>query len=406
MSSIAMVTAVTADQLLAQIRELQPVLKKRATQCESERRVPLETVADFKKVGLHLIGVPTRFGGFDLELDVGFAAAIEVGRACGSSAWMASQWPIHNFFIGIFPDQAQREVWGSDPHALSSTASAVKESTIRPVEGGYRLSGKWAMSSGVDHAQWLILLNTGDPTGAVALALIPKSDFKIVDDWWVMGLRGTGSKTVVIEDAFVPVHRVRSRVEFMTSGPKAAELSGSITYRCPNLVIYPWTLASPMLGMVQGMVDEVMIQLPRRRNMLTGKPQSAEDAFRVRFAEASAMADTALLIFRDSMNELMTQARSGVPAARAEIVRFNRNRAFAVRLALQAAELLFDCAGGGALYDSNPIQRLYRDVKAASRHVALNIEESLIPFTADRFGQELAVPYGAPPPKAPDAKVG
>lgn len=393
------------EALLDRIKALKPALKERARRCEEERRVCLDTVADLKAAGLHLVGVPPRFGGLDLEVDTGFAAAVEVGRYCGSSAWMTSQWPIHNFFIGTFSEQAQQEIWGVDPHQLSSTASAVKQSTIAEVEGGYRISGLWGLSSGIDHAEWLILLNTGDPTGEVSLALIPKADFEIIDDWHVMGLRGTGSKSVRIDNAFVPKHRILSRMEFTVAGKGVAEAAGKVLYHAPKFVIYPWTLAAPLIGMVKGMLDEVEAQLPRRKNAMSGKAQSEADTFRLRFAQASVMVDTAELILREAMKEVLSQASTGTPMPPSEVVRLNRNRAYAVQICSQAAELLFDCSGGGALYQDNPIQRLYRDAKAASRHVALNIEEAMIPYAADRFGQTIAAPYEKNMPKAPDVAV-
>ncbi len=187
----------TEEELIARAAALVPALKARAAHCEQIRRIPEETVQDFISAGIHRICSPERFGGMGYGVDVAMLASLEIGRGCASSAWMAGQWPGHGFLASAFPLEAQQEYW-DDPDVLSSTASATVRCNVEEVDGGFRLSGSWKFSSGADWAEWIF------PHAPQGMFLVPKKDFRVEDDWQVMGLSGTGSKTVTVDGAVVP----------------------------------------------------------------------------------------------------------------------------------------------------------------------------------------------------------
>ena len=147
----------TPDELADTARKLVPVLKERATLAEELRRMPDETVAELRAAGLHKMYIPKRYGGYQMDFGVHYAVSREIGRACGSTAWMASLVFSHAMFIGRFPPEAQEEFWPKNPDAIVSTGSA-GGGTITPADGGYVVTGRWKFVSGVHHASVVMVL--------------------------------------------------------------------------------------------------------------------------------------------------------------------------------------------------------------------------------------------------------
>ena len=221
----------TSEELLQRAVDLVPMLKSRAAHTEEIRRVPSETVQDFLSSGIHRIGVPPRFGGLDVDYGSMLEVATELARGCGASSWCYALWVAHSYLIGHWPLQAQEEVFGEGPDALCSSSLNVGKSTTQQVRGGYRLNGHWEFSSGCDSADWLMLGLHG--ISERAFFLVPRSGFEIIDNWFVSGLRGTGSKDIVVEDAFIPNHRVLDVHGVGDGSGTGWELHGQDRYRMP-----------------------------------------------------------------------------------------------------------------------------------------------------------------------------
>ena len=220
----------SAPELLQRASELVPVLKERAARTEELRRVPDESVSDLLASGLYRIGVPKRFGGVDVGYGLVLDVAAKLGRGCPSTAWCYGLWAAHAWLVGYWPPQAQEDVFGPGPDAFLSSSLNVGKSTCVPVEGGYRLSGRWEFSSGCDAASWVMLGLPG--VGERCWGLVPRDDFEIVDTWFVSGLKGSGSKDIAVNDAFVPHHRI---LEVSTAGDSDLsgwEMHGQPRYRC------------------------------------------------------------------------------------------------------------------------------------------------------------------------------
>ena len=199
--------APTESELLARAAGLVPVLKERAGRTEELRRIPDDTVSDVLATGLHRIGVPRKFGGLDVSYALALDVAAELGRGCPSTSWCYGLWAAHSWLVGYWPLQAQLEVFGENPDTLLSSSlnpgkpaqSGAEGSTCEPVEGGYRVTGRWEFSSGCDHAGWVMLgiaQHRTSATGPWSRAAISS----IVDTWYVSGLRGSGSKDIVTVD--------------------------------------------------------------------------------------------------------------------------------------------------------------------------------------------------------------
>src|SRR5438270_2521698 len=195
--------------LLARARALIPRLAKRAPAATAARRLPAETIAEYRDAGILRILQPKRFGGLQGRFSLFSRIVEELTYGCASSAWVYAVLCEHQWVVACYPEQAQIDVWGDNPDAVASSSLAPRAAAKRAT-GGWRLSGRYTFSSGCDYAQWAIvgafLGEMGDPAH-VAYLLVPLAEIEIVDDWHVLGLRGTGSKSLVLHDVFVPEHR-------------------------------------------------------------------------------------------------------------------------------------------------------------------------------------------------------
>ncbi len=330
------------------------------------RRIPDRTVADLLSSGLARIGVPKRFGGLDVDYGLALDVAAELGRGCPSTAWCYCLWAAHAWLVGYWPLRAQEEVFGTSPDVLCSSSLDTGKSHTESIEGGYRLSGRWEFSSGCDSASWLILGVSG--IGERNWALVPRGDFEIVDTWFVSGLRGSGSKDVVVSDAFVPSHRM---LDVTTAGDgdwTAWELHGQDRYRVPVPVLLGWDLVGPMLGIARGMIDEFVARLEGT----SGPGRTADSpAIHLRLSEASAEVDSAQALMDSDIREIFRKASEGELFTPLERARFSRDRAFATQLCLKAVNRLFDVSGGHALFDSVALQRFHRDAQAVAHRDGL-----------------------------------
>jgi 3-hydroxy-9,10-secoandrosta-1,3,5(10)-triene-9,17-dione monooxygenase len=352
-------------ELLDRARLLVPVLRERALTTERLRRLPRETVDDLVASGLIRLGVPERFGGWGAEYDLAYDVAIELGRGCGSSAWCYSLWAVHAWMIGHWPEPAQVDFFstaGAD--TLCSSSFAARSVKAEPCEGGLRLSGEWEFSSGSDPSHWAVL-GTGTP---FVLALVPRSDYQIVDTWHVSGLCGTGSNDIAIpEPVFVPDYRIldltRAGVEDLTGW----ELHHQANYHVPLRVLLAWDLVAPLVGIALGAVEEFTARF-------AASLAADSDVIRLRLAEASAEADAARALLRHSIDHVLAKGAAGEPYSELERARNQRDRAFVVRLCMQAVNRLFDVSGGHALFLSNPLQRFHRDAQAVSHRAGLMFE--------------------------------
>ena len=358
--------APTEAELLERAADLVPVLKERADRAEELRRIPDETVSDVLATGLHRIGVPKKFGGMDVSYALALDIAAELGRGCPSTSWCYGLWAAHSWLVGYWPLQAQQEVFGENPDTLLSSSLNVGKATCEPVKGGYRLSGRWEFSSGCDHAGWVML---GAPNiGERNWVLVPRDDFEIVDTWHVSGLRGSGSKDIVTEDAFIPRHRVLDVNSAGNGDWTGWELHGQSRYRVPIGTLLGWDLVGPMIGIAQGMIDEFTARLEGT----SGPGRTADSpAVHTRLAQASAETDAALTVMQQDIREILRKGEEGESFTPLERARFRRDKAFTVQICQQAVNRLFDISGGHGIFDSTPLQRFHRDAQAVAHRDGL-----------------------------------
>jgi resorcinol 4-hydroxylase (FADH2) len=368
-------------ELKVRLAGVAPDIKGRAEATEKACRVPNESISALRAIGYFDVVKPAMFGGFEHDFDVLVELNIELAESCASTAWVAGLLAAHQWLIAGFPEQAQRDVWQNNPEALACGSYAPAVKAVK-VDGGYRLSGRWSFASGCDNAGWSLcaaLLASDSDAGqfAPAFLLVPASDYAIEDTWNVVGLAGTGSKTLLLTDVFVPSHRSLSFAD-STSGqtPGAAFYAGNPTFSIPMLCNIPSCLASSAIGAASGALDEYLARTSRRVTrgaVAGGNARMAEfSTIQLRVAKAAASVDAARLLLLRDLRERAETVRSGQAVSVAERITSRRDQAFSVELAILAAEALNASTGGQGLDLSNPVQRAWRDVNAVGRHISMN----------------------------------
>src|SRR3954470_11710532 len=309
-------TRPTVAELKARVQAISPQIKARAHATEKSGRVPAENMLALKNIGYFEIVKPRAFGGYEYDFDVLVDLNIELAKVCASTAWVGGLLSAHQWLIASFPEQAQRDVWDANPEALACGSYAPATKAIAS-DGGYTLSGRWSFASGCDNAQWALcaaLLPSKTESGQFtpAFLLVPAADYVIDDTWNVVGLSGTGSKTLVLNDVFVPAHRLLSFVD-TTSGktPGAALYAENPTFSIPMLSNIPSCLASAAVGAAAGALEDYLAVTSRRITCgaVAGHNNRMADfpTIQLRVAEATASVDAAReVLLRDLRDRAAT----------------------------------------------------------------------------------------------------
>jgi alkylation response protein AidB-like acyl-CoA dehydrogenase len=368
----ATTTPAPADTLISAAAELAPVLSRRSEETSKRRVIPRATIEDFHSLQLLRVLQPAQFGGLEADFGTFARTAIELGRGDGSAAWVYAVYVIHTMMLAHFDERAQQDVWGEDGKTLMS-ASYAPTGTLVADGDGFRLSGRWGFCSGIDHSAWLQLCGMLERAGQreLLMALVPVAEAEVIDDWHVLGLEGTGSKSVTVEDAFVPAHRTVRWVDLLNATTPGAKIHSNPLYQIPVWSIFPYTLATPGIGIAKGAVEQYTEQMRNYRSV-RGAELGKLQTIQLKLAEASALVDAAELLALDGIRATMHAARHGLALSRDQRAKNRRNHGYCVSMARRAVELIFASIGGRGLYDSTPMQRRYRDIVALSAHIATN----------------------------------
>jgi 3-hydroxy-9,10-secoandrosta-1,3,5(10)-triene-9,17-dione monooxygenase len=372
----------TRDEMIARAEALLPGLRDRSAEAERNRRLADETVAEFRAAGFHKIMQPRRFGGFELGMGTAAECIRTLSTACGSSGWVANLFMVHNYQVSLFPVAAQQEYWATGDDQICSTVSFAPKSDAVKVDGGYRLTGRWKFSSGCDFASWFIIMK---PSATVLdWMLVPRSDLTIVDDWFVAGLCGTGSKDLVLDDVFVPEHRVLSIMDLARGTTPGGKANGMPIARLPFAWPAVWGIPAALIGMASGMADAVRQTLIGKKALFTGEQQTDRVANQIKLTQAVTDIHAAELIMRHRLAELDKWADAGAAPSTVDAFASQRDAAYVARLTGKVASDLALMAGATSVYLGNPIQRFQRDINVGITHVSLVWEEA-----AENYGRAL-----------------
>ncbi|MFH9349570.1 acyl-CoA dehydrogenase family protein [Kitasatospora sp. NPDC017646] len=372
------------SDVLPAIAALAPHLADAAVRADADRRLSDDTVTAMQEAGVFRVAMPKRYGGGEAPLRTHLEVSSAVAELDGGAGWLTSLWNGNAWCVSLFPERAQDDVWGGTPDALVS--GALKPSgPVRRVPGGYRVSGGWSYASGIWHASWVIasvVLEDGP-----AAMLVPREDYRIVDEWHMAGMRSTGSNRYVIEDAFVPEHRVLHLGPVVAGGNVTAELAPAYrTALVPSLVLM---VSGPQLGLGRAALSHVIAAAGHKGIAFTDFALQRDSVgFQLQVAEAATAVDTAHLHAYRAADALDGHAADTVQPDALLRARCRADAAVAARRVNRALETLMTAHGSSGLADASPLQRIWRDASVAARHGMLIPQVNLEVYGAALVGAE------------------
>jgi 3-hydroxy-9,10-secoandrosta-1,3,5(10)-triene-9,17-dione monooxygenase len=366
------------DEALRRAREIVPVLRERAQKCEDARMLLRENEQLLHETGLFRFHQPKIFGGMELDFVAIFDIPAEIARGCPSTAWNVGNLATHHWMLGYWDPETQHEVWDANPNALIASSIALAAGRARKADGGFVVSGRWPFSSGVDNSDWNMLAVTvydGDKAVDWRLCMVPKSDYEIIDTWYAMGMAGTGSKDIAVNELFVPERRAlalaRTRGGYEHPG---AALNRGALFGIPIIGAAGIPLSPASIGAAEGAYEHFVASMQKRSGTYTGAKVADFQAVQIKVARARVLIDSARAISRNASIALQAMsARGEVPDIPTKL-RFRAQSAFAVNQAREAVETLWSCYGAQGIYTRDPIQRHLRDVIAMNQHFSFNFD--------------------------------
>ena len=362
-------------QLVDRARDLGPVLVGRARQAELDRRVSKETDRDFREAGFYRALQPARYGGMELDYGAQTAFARELGRSCASSAWVGGILACHGWMAGMFPDQAQGEIWGDDADVAVATSFLPVGVSAEREGDDLHISGRWRFSSGVDHCGWAVLMvpvpaEGGNGPPDPVFAIVDLAHCKVEDAWNSAGLSASGSNDIVVERAVIPPHRMMRVRDLRGEATPGSDTHGSYLYRLPLFAVFPFNIIGPALGAARGALDAVIDDLTSRQSV-TGADLSRVATVHQRIGKATALLDAADAVMAQLRGEIVSKGQAGEAFEMAERGRYRLNLGHVAQNCCDAVDELLPLTGGRGLETSHPMQRAWRDVHAVSQHIGL-----------------------------------
>ncbi len=364
----------TEAQVVAEAAKLAAKLEVQQPETQASRSVLPETIQDFRDAGFFKIVRPPRWGGYQVPHILCARVVEELAQGCPSSGWVYGVLSTHSMFLSGYPEQAHSDVWGDNPEALICSSFTPKP--CRDVEGGMVISGAWPFSSGCEYADWAMIGALSMSRG-VQLALVPMSEIEIIDDWHVMGLRGTGSRTLRIREAFVPEHRlipysklscgdrVSERYPDSFWDTHAIDMFGGFNFSC---------VASGIARKALALASE-LIRTPGS----FGLPRGNQETVQMRFSEAAADIEMTVDAMQESCRRFDRMWKEREPLTEMMRLRHRRNICVMVWRLRNAVEKLSGFHNSW-VYDATPMQRLIRDIMVASAHRSSNPEDCMLPY--------------------------
>lgn len=374
--------------------ELLPWLRENAAATEKLRRLPDETAKQLRQSGVMRLLQPARLGGYEADPQVFYEAVRLIGTACGSSAWVTGVVGVHAYEVGLYDRRAQDEVYGDDPDTWVSSHYQ-PHGVLTPVSGGYRLSGHWHFSSGSDHSNWVFVgarIGAATSPDQVDLqnwyhVLVPRPDYRVDDVWDVMGLRGTGSNDIIVEDAFVPEHRVIAWMDLITQSCPGRSVNPGPLFRMPWSAMFGSAVAAPMVGIGYGVLENyVRSQQPKASDSVQSRPVMGDWVILRAVAEAASDLDASREQLLGNIAEMYEYAKVDAEIPKELRQRCRRDQVMAGTRALRAADAVFEHAGGRALGAGNALQRMWRDIHGARSHVVNSPNMAFAAFASGLLG--------------------
>jgi 3-hydroxy-9,10-secoandrosta-1,3,5(10)-triene-9,17-dione monooxygenase len=387
---------VSYEDTLCRTRELVPALRARATRAEAARVMVPETVSDLHRTGLLRILQPKRWGGMEYDFIAYIDVPMELARGCASTSWNVVNLSIHNWMLAMYDERAQADVWDADPDALIAAGIAYPQGRACKADGGFVISGKWNFSSGVNIAEWCMLAVTvkdGDKVIDHRMCLLDKTQYEVVDDWHTLGMRSTGSMTVIAKDIYVPEYRALCAYDICGGdGFPGARGNPNPLYRVPLNALGGHGIAATAVGNAMAALEHTLALVKERSTNYTGLKMRDQQIVQHRVSTAAVKIESAKLMLRtDAIEAQELAGKNSIPDTQLKL-RYKRNAAYAATLCTEAVDALHAVTGATGIYESYPLERIFRDAHALGAHISLNFDAQAPSWGLVALGGEVSNP--------------
>ena len=367
------------DDLVDRARQLVPQLRQRMKEMDQLGDLPEATVQELQDAELFQLTIPRIYGGHQVDMRTYMDVVTEIGRGDTSTAWTVAIINGANWMAAtIFPEETQQEVFGTPGGARVSGVLAPRQCTLHRVDGGYLIEeGKWGFNSGSYHSNWvglgIPLLNERGEVVDQGFALLPAEDVERLNDWNVIGMQGTGSTSVAVQNKFVPDRRITSMHQSTEGNYLSTNLQDEVEYRYAFVPFLAIVLVFPILGAARAMLELLLERLPSRGIQYTWYTKQAEAAItHLQVAEAAAKIDAAQLFLERAADDIDSWARRGEYMEYMNRARVRMDTGYAGRLLFEAADIIIEASGGSFAAAHNPLNHFWRDIRTGTLHAFLN----------------------------------
>jgi alkylation response protein AidB-like acyl-CoA dehydrogenase len=363
-----MTPATTTEPVLDAVTALTPSIAVRAEEIERARRLPPDLVDELIAAGCFRMLVPRSHGGAQLDLPVQLQVLEELARADASVAWtvmIGSEGPV---LFRMLPRASFDALYATGPDVIMA-ASANPTGTATPVEGGYRVTGRWAFASGCQQAHWFVghcVVDDGrEPP--VRMMVLPPGDVDVEDTWSVSGLCGTGSHDVVVDGAFVP-----DELSFVVFGREPSVDVAPL--RIPEVSRAAIQIASVTVGVARGALDEILALALDKTPTFTEGRLASNPLFQNQFAQAETQLRAAQTALRAEADIAWAKAQAGAPFTPEDRAHLRGTATWVARTAAAVVDTAYQAGGSSSIYTSNPLQRRLRDAHALTQHFVVKAD--------------------------------
>lgn len=375
------------QELIERIRAVAPLVAEHAQQAEEERK-PVDSVMQaIEETGAYRYFVPKKYGGYEFSLEGFMEVGMILGEACLSTGWVTTFCMEHNWLLGLYNEQAQEEIFGSQPYIIAPGALAPKGKAV-PVEGGYRVTGRWEWGTGVMHADW-IMVGALTPSASaekpdLCMYVMPRDQVTVVDTWRTAGMIGTGSNDIEVNDVFVPAHRAQNIAEMRDGRCPGARIHDSATYAMPMMPVLGLTATAPLVGGAKKAVRVFEDRLKERMVYGTATKQSDKPAAQIRLGLVRERVDSLETKLKRIARDVMTWGERREPCPELERANLRVQIASVVRGSRDVVRDVMEASGAHAHFLDNPLQRIHRDLHTASCHTVFDLD-----VAAEQYGRLL-----------------
>ncbi len=366
-------------ELIESLQSLVPMLRENAALAEQQRK-PVDAVMQaIEDTGAYKWFVPRKYGGYEYSLTGFMEVGVALGEGCASHAWVTTFCMEHNWLLSLYDQAAQDDLFGSHPYIIAPGSLAPNGKAI-PVEGGYRVTGRWQWGTGVMHAGWVMVgvltPVEGEDAPMLGMYVVPIDEAEVIDTWYVEGMVGTGSNDIALDDVFVPGHRLVNLATVRDGTSPGARLHDSYIYKMPMLPVLGLTATAPLVGAAKNAVALFEERMQGRTVYGTTSKQAERAMAQSRLAMAKVEIDSIHRQLFAIAAEVEEFGRRGEPCGQLDRARLRVEIGQTVRRSRNVVRDVVEACGASAHFLDNPLQRALRDLNTASCHTVFDLDLS------------------------------